>query len=280
MRANTVNHTFDTRIIAQKIRAAQDEVRQIAPLTSQWSDFDTDSAYEVAAMIHRTRVEEGVTPVGRKIGFTNPKAWPVFGAHEPMWAYVYDTTVVRLAAGRGKCSVGRLAEPRIEPEIVIHFRSAPPVTDDLSEILTCADWIAHGFEIVQSHFPGWKLQAADAIADSGLHGTLLIGEPRDLNDFGADLISVLERFEVRLACNGEVREVGKASNVLGSPLKAIARLLSLTAERGPATMVQANELVTTGSLTAALPIHAGETWSTELSGLTLPGLSVEFVDSL
>jgi 2-keto-4-pentenoate hydratase len=41
--------------------------------------------------------------------------------------------------------------------------------------------------------------------------------------------------------------------------------------------LQANEMVTTGAITTALSINAGETWRTELEGIALPGLSVEFI---
>ena len=41
--------------------------------------------------------------------------------------------------------------------------------------------------------------------------------------------------------------------------------------------LQANELVTTGTLTGAHSIQAGETWSTELEGIPLPGIFVQFV---
>jgi hypothetical protein len=30
--------------------------------------------------------------------------------------------------------------------------------------------VAHGYEIVHTHFPGWKFSAAQAVADGGLHG--------------------------------------------------------------------------------------------------------------
>lgn len=36
--------------------------------------------------------------------------------------------------------------------------------------------------------------------------------------------------------------------------------------------IQAGELVTTGTLTSPSPSHSGETWTTELSGIELPGL--------
>lgn len=262
--------------IAHELKAAQDLSWQIQPITERMTGFDEAAAYEVAHLIHQARVAEGAVPVGRKLGFTNREIWPVYGVYAPIWAHVYDTTVVHLSGSRGSCRLGRFVEPRIEPEVALHFRSAPPESDDPAEILACVDWIAHGFEIVQSHFPGWKFQAADTIADSALHGTLLVGEPQDVARLGQDLVARLEHFTIALACDGIVRDRGRGSNVLGSPLAAVAHLISLLATQPRATALQAGELVTTGTLTQALPIRAGETWSTVLDGIGLPGLSVTF----
>jgi 2-keto-4-pentenoate hydratase len=195
---------------------------------------------------------------------------------EPIWAFVYDSTVVHLSDSRGACHIGRFMEPRLEPEIVLHFRSAPPVSDNPADVLASIDWIAHGFEIVQSHFPDWKFQAADTIADSSLHGTLLIGEPQSVERLGPDLASRLEEFTISLSCDGDVRDTGRGSNVLGSPLSAAAHLIAVLTSQPQGKPLQAGELVTTGTLTGAHPIRAGETWSTALDGIALPGLSVAF----
>jgi 2-oxo-3-hexenedioate decarboxylase len=45
---------------------------------------------------------------------------------------------------------------------------------DETVLLACIDWVGHGFEIVQSIFPGWKFSVPDAVAAFGLHGALLI----------------------------------------------------------------------------------------------------------
>ena len=37
------------------------------------------------------------------------------------------------------------------------------------------------------------------------------------------------------------------------------------------------DVVTTGTVTRAFPVSAGERWSSEVKGLPLPGLSVDFV---
>lgn len=271
-----MKHGFDLHTTAQELKTAQDQCRQIEPFTSRFRDFGNAEAYAVADMIHEMRLNEGVTQVGRKIGFTNPEMWSIYGVREPIWAHLYDTTVVRLTDPHVLCRIGQFAEPKIEPEIVVHFHAAPPVSVDPKEILGCIDWIAHGIEIVQSHFPGWKFQTADTIADWGLHAALIVGEPLEVGRLGPGVVSDLENFTITLSCDGNVRERGQGSNVLGSPLKAVAHLIDVIAKQPHASPLQPGELVTTGTLTPALPIHAGQNWTTKLKGIALPGISVSF----
>lgn len=267
----------DIRSIAVQMKAAQDDVRQIRPFTSEQGAFDISSAYDVSRLIHEARLAEGSSAVGRKIGFTNPEMWSLYGVHEPIWAYMYDTTVVRVSDQHQTCSLGRFTEPKIEPEIVFHFHSAPPPDGSLLSILDCIDWVAHGFEIVQSHFPGWKFQAADTVADGGLHGTLLLGEPQPVARLYPGLVAALESFSINLLCDGHVCATGKGRNVLGSPLAAIAHLIAVLVKQPQYMPLQANELVTTGTITAAQVVRPGEIWRTAIDGIPLPGLSVRFV---
>ena len=58
--------------------------------------------------------------VGRKIGFTNTTIWPLYGVSAPMWNFMYDTHRPRPAGpGAAASTLAGLAEPRIEPEIVL-----------------------------------------------------------------------------------------------------------------------------------------------------------------
>jgi 2-keto-4-pentenoate hydratase len=59
-------------------------------------------------------------------------------------------------------------------------------------------------------------------------------------------------------------------------LAAIAYLIVVLGKQPNYMPLQANEMVTTGTITTALSIRTGETWRTELEGIALPGLSVEF----
>ena len=59
------------------------------------------------------------------------------------------------------------------------FKLAKDVGAEIDEagMLDCIEWVAHGFEIVQSIFPGWKFTGVDCLAAEGLHGALLLGPP-------------------------------------------------------------------------------------------------------
>jgi len=260
-----------TDIIATELLAALDQNTTIATITDRDPSFDADAGYQVSAEILRLRRARGETPIGRKVGFTNRTIWAEYGVSTPMWAHVYDSTVTYFDEPRGRLAIGHLAQPRIEPEIVLHFKSAPGATEDEHELLSNVDWIAHGYEIVQCHFPDWKFRAADTIADFGLHGALVVG-PRRPVDGLADLIRKLRTFTIALAETGTVEAQGGGSNVLDSPLLVVVHLLRILKSQQRFEPIQAGELVTTGTLTRALPIRAGETWTTELSGIELPGL--------
>ena len=166
---------MNAEAIATELLAALDANTMIPTITDRDPGFDADAAYVVSAEILRRRRARGEQPVGRKVGFTNRTIWPEYGVFSPIWAPVYDSTVKYLDEPTGSLAIGHLAQPRIEPEIVLHFKNAPRATEDERELLSNVDWIAHGYEIVQSHFANWTFKAADIIAAFGLHGALVVG---------------------------------------------------------------------------------------------------------
>jgi 2-keto-4-pentenoate hydratase len=269
---------FPIESIARQVKTAQDSGLQIVPLSSRYPGFDMPAAYAVANLVHQARLAEAAVAVGRKIGFTNAAMWARYGVREPVWGHVYDRTLVHLAAGGAVCSLQGFAEPKIEPEIVFHLRCAPPLGADMAAVLDCIDGVAHGFEIVQSHYPGWRFEAADTVADGGLHARLLVGEVRAPQALGSGIMKALETFTVTLLCDGQVREQGRGSNVLGHPLAAVAHLIAVLAVQPQCCPVRAGEWITTGTITGAHAVLAGQTWRTEIDGIALPGLVLRFTD--
>lgn len=262
--------------IATDLLQTIDAGEQRQPITAIYPTFGLAEAYQVANLVHRQRLAQGWLPLGRKIGFTNANLWPVYGVEEPVWAFMYDRTVHRLSDSTAHCAIAGYCEPKIEPELVVHFASAPPAGGSLAEILACIDWLALGFEVVQCHYPGWRFQAADTVADSGLHAALYVGEPHPLDAWEGDCLAALQNFEVSLSCDGALREMGYGANVLGHPLKAIQHLMSVLSTQNPSAPIQAGEIITTGTLTSAMAIEHAQTWRVEASGVPLKGLTLHF----
>ena len=222
------------------------------------------------------RRQRGEHPVGRKIGFTNRTIWAQYGVHAPIWGDMYDTTVRDVPVSL-EFALGRLPEPLIEPEIVFGMARTPAPDMDDAALLGCIEWVAHGFEIVQSIFPNWKFTAADTIAGNGLHGALLVGPLHRVSTTNApEWLGVLGNFEIALSRDGTLIDRGAAEVVLGGPLKALAHLVGLLARDAHNPALRPGEIVTTGTVTRAFPIAAGERWTTTLSGIALEGLSVRF----
>ncbi len=148
---------------------------------------------------------------------------------------------------------------------------------DEQALIDCVDWVAHGFEIVQSIFPNWSFQAPDTVAAYGLHGRLVIGPRHSAETRRSEWARELSRFEIDLIRNGAHIDHGVAANVLDGPLFALRHLAEALAQDPLGPPLAAGEIVTTGTLTRAFPVAAGEEWASELKGIPLEGARIPFV---
>lgn len=257
-------------MLARELISIHDTPREVPPFSESYPGLTAEAGYEAAGALHQHRVAAGWRRVGRKIGFTNRTIWPRYGVYEPIWGSVYDRTLIRARDNRAQVRLEGLVNPRIEPEICFGLRSMP----NEGRLLESIEWIAHSVEIVQCHHPAWKLKLADSTANNGLHGRLVLGTPMPLPQ---DVEAQLPAMEIELY-RGEARiDRGVGANVLDSPLKALDHLVTLLRKQRGAPALEAGELVSTGTITDAHPVKAGESWSTQIAGIGLRGLTIEFV---
>lgn len=266
----------DIEALAHEALTAADCARPIEPFTARFPGFDIEQAYAVAAAVRALRIARGEQPVGRKIGFTNRDLWEQYRIDRPIWGDMYAHTA-RAHDPSEAFALAPLREPLIEPEIVFRLARAPEAGMDERAMLDCVEWVAHGFEIVQSIYPGWRFKAADTIAGLGMHGALRIGPrfavmPQDRDTVAAQL----RHFTMTLSRDGETIETGHGANVLGGPLSALRHLVGILATNSHNPPLSAGEIVTTGTVTRAYPVKPGETWSTGISGIPLASLSIRF----
>jgi 2-keto-4-pentenoate hydratase len=226
---------------------------------------DLASAYATALEVRGLRLARGEVARGFKIGFTNRTIWPRYQVFAPIWGTVWNTTLSFSWEG-STLSVARLCQPRIEPELVFCLKRTPPVGADLQALYDCVDWMAAGFELVQSHQPDWKFSAAQTVADSGLHGRLLVGPPVTVSTLAPDaaaLDRLLAGARLRLSRGGTLVEEGLGAHVLDSPLRALLHFVKELRACPGAPDLSPGGVVTTGTWTDAWPVRAGERWSAQ-----------------
>ncbi|RYY54753.1 MAG: hydratase [Comamonadaceae bacterium] len=238
----------------------------------QGSGLSVAQAYQAAAAVRALRIGRGEQPRGYKIGFTNRTIWDRYQVATPIWGTVWDSTLAT-CDGDGTVALQGTCQPRLEPECVIGLRATPPAGCDLDALRDCVDWIAPGFEIVQSHMPDWKFTAADTVADGGLHARLLVG-PRiaaaTLPADGAGFDAVLAAARITLSRNGEPVDTGVGANVLDGPLHALLHFVRAMRDVPGASELQAGDVVTTGTWTDAWPVAPGELWRADFDAPLAP----------
>jgi len=267
----------DPKALAQELAAAYASRQMVAVLPSaRDADFGLADAYAVEAEHARLKRSSGHTAVGRKVGYANKAMWRVLKLDTLVWAHMYDDTVQYAERGAATLSLARMFSPKIEPEIVFKLKR-PVATGDLepAAVLDAVEWLALGFEIIDCVFPNWTFQPADFVAAFGLHAALVVGEPRPVEAAMIPaLVDELGRFTVRLIKDDIVVEEGSGKNALRSPARCVGELAAAIARQPGAEPLAAGELISSGTLTTSTPIAPGETWSAEVDGIALAGLTL------
>ncbi|MEY3518417.1 MAG: hypothetical protein RLZ89_1277 [Pseudomonadota bacterium] len=239
---------------------------------------DVALAYQTALQVRQLRVQRGETPRGFKIGFTNRSIWERYQVFEPIWGTVWDTTLTYANAhDEATVDISHMSQPRLEPELVFGMRRTPSADLNAQSLFEAIEWMACGFEIVQSHAADWRFKVADTVTDSALHAHLLVGKPlavRDVASDGEALHMLLAGLSLQLIHEGKTVETGHASHVLDSPLMALLHFLKALRQCPGAPEVQAGNVITTGTWTDAWPLKAGQQWESRYD-FPLTGLKIK-----
>jgi 2-keto-4-pentenoate hydratase len=122
----------------------------MSPITGE-TDLSIADAYDIARTILDARIAQGEIPVGRKIGFSNRKMWPLYGKSEPItgpiWSTLFDTTVEFAHDNNAIHKLTKAQQPRIEPELVFKLARTPDPDVDLEGLGECLEalksWFPH-----------------------------------------------------------------------------------------------------------------------------------------
>lgn len=263
-----MSEPVDVDAISSELSGLFGTGRERARLTEAYPDLDLATAYRIGATVRQRREARGDRWVGRKIGFTNFHMWDAYEVKAPIWGPMYESSV----RGSGGFELAGLPYPKIEPEIVFGLGAAPRPRMDERELLGCVSWIALGFELVSSIYSNWTFKAPDAVAAFGVHAALITGTRVPVAS-GSDWVDRMANFEVALTRDGEMVAQGRGADVLGSPLSALRHLNELVADPAYGPPLAAGEIITTGTLTMAMAVVPGESWTADPVGIPLPPIA-------
>ena len=226
------------------------EKTQRGLLTKAYPDIDMEDAYRIQEKVVASHLAGGRTVKGYKIGLTSKPMQEMAGTTEPDFAALLDNMFIDEAAETPRAD-WQMPLVEIELAFVMKTRLAGPGLN-VADVIRATEFVLPAIEIVDFRVamePGMDVR--DTIADlAAVGGVVLGGNPMRLEDIDVRHVSGT------LAINGEVREQGIASAVLGNPLTAVVWLANKLAAFGVA--FEPGDVILSGSFLRALPVDAGD----------------------
>ena len=240
--------------IAEELLGAYESGVAVAPPTEAHG-LVLDDAYGVQlAQVDRWRAD-GARIAGHKVGLTSAAMQQQLGVDQPDYGHLTDRM---FHLERLPIDTTAFLQPKVEPEIAFVLKRplrGPGVT--AAEAMAAVEFVVPALEIIDSRVRDWKITLADTIADNASSGGVVLGS-RPVRPSDVDLTAtacVLHR-------NGAEAGSGVGGAVLGTPLNALVWLANTV----PVELA-AGHVVLPGSVTAAVPVTAGDTVIAEFAGL-------------
>lgn len=244
--------------IARKLLEAEKTQKPIPPLTSMYENINVDDAYRIQLAQLDEKLAQGARVVGKKIGLTSAAMQQMFNVSEPDYGFLLNTM---MHMDGDEISLDSFIQPKIEFEIGFMLKKAlkgPGVT--MYDVLAATDYVIPAFEIIDSRIADWKIRFEDTVADNGSSSRAVLGgNPTPIEAVDLSHIGMV------VSKNGKQIATASGAAVMGHPAKAVAWLANALGEYDISLM--AGEIVLSGAFSAAVPIHAGDTFVAEFDRL-------------
>jgi 2-keto-4-pentenoate hydratase len=229
----------------------------VAPPTVSHPSMSVDDAYQIQQLQVLDWTAKGRTLRGYKVGLTSLAMQQQLGVASPDFGCLLDDMVHEDGA---VLPVQSFLQPRIEPELAFVLGADLDGGDVTPEqAAEAVDHVLPALEVIDSRISDWRLTIADTIADNASSGAVVLGtRPVALATLDLRLGGC------NLALDGRIVATGTSGAVMGSPLRALAWLANALAEQGVG--MRAGHIVLAGSMTAAVPVLPGQSWTAEFAG--------------
>lgn len=235
---------------AEALWRAEQTRQWVEPLSNRFPEADVADAYRVGLAVKDLKVASGRSVKGHKIGLTSKPMRDLTGATEPDYGFIFDNWFALEGASAPRNAMNR---PLVEVELAFVLgRELKGPAVNAADVIRATDFILPALEIVDTRYNGrGSNMLVDSISDAASCGFVVLGgNPRRLTDVD------VRRIGASLAINGDIRESGTASAVMGNPINAVVWLANKLHEFG--VVMAPGDVILSGSFVKAIPFDAGD----------------------
>jgi 2-keto-4-pentenoate hydratase len=244
--------------IAGALLGAYRSKKPVDPLTGQYDDLTLEDAYQIQLLQVGRWLSDGARVKGHKVGLTSAAMQRQMGVDSPDYGHLLDRM---FWLEHEPIPASRFVQPRVEPEVAFVLArplQGPGVT--VADAIAAVGYVLPALELIDSRIRDWKIGLADTIADNASSGGVVLGSTP----------AALSAVDLRLSgCNlhknGELAGTGAGGAVLGSPLVSLVWLANTLGARD--VTLEAGHVILPGSITASIPVGAGDTVTATFAGL-------------
>jgi 2-keto-4-pentenoate hydratase len=239
----------DLSAVAAQLLDAYATRTPVPPLIDTYGGLTLDEAYAIQQLQVSSRLAGGAVIAGYKVGLTSEPMRQQMGVSEPDFGHLLTDMAY---AADASVPVSNFLQPRAEPEIALVLgRPLRGTRLSVSDLIAATAYAVAAIEIIDSRIASWKISLLDTVADNASSGGFVLGQsPVPVDRLDLSLTGcVLRR-------NGRIVATGAGAAVLGSPLNAATWLANELIGRG--AELEPGHVILTGSITAAIPVAAGD----------------------
>lgn len=229
----------------------------VPPLTATAPELLPEDAHRI--QLHQVEAwkSAGRSVAGYKVGLTSLAMQRQLGADQPALGHLFTDMILDGASAEAS----KFISPHIHPGIsFVLGRGLRGPGLSVADVISAVDYAIASLEIIDSRIADWNIGLCDTIADNASSGALVLGtRPVRLDVADLGLAGCI------LTKNGEVVATGAGAAALGHPLNALRWLANTLGELGQT--LEAGSIVIAGSITASVPVAAGDTFTATFAHL-------------
>ncbi|MGG4454097.1 2-keto-4-pentenoate hydratase [Brevibacillus porteri] len=247
---------INTLGITEQLRTAEQNRCTIEPLTTTHPTISVADAYAIQLALIEEKVAQGARIVGKKIGLTSEAMQKMFQVTTPDYGHLLDSM---MHVDGDTISLDGLIQPRLEAEVGFVLNKelkGPGIT--FTDVIDATAYVIPVLEVVDSRIRDWQIRFEDTVADNGSSARAILGgKPTSLLELDLHHIGMI------FSRNGEAFATAAGAAVMGNPIHAVVWLAN---ELGRFDIpLKAGEVILSGALTAAVPVHAGERYMAQFA---------------